>query len=65
LACEQPKPLHSSAGAILAGEPLADYSASNYTIAVVRVEHFIAEDIVRGNWDEEMAEIYCRMASDT
>jgi hypothetical protein len=49
----------------LAGEPLADYSASNYTIAVVRVEHFIAEDIVRGNWDEEMAEIYCRMASDT
>lgn len=55
------KPLDSNR-ALVAGETLAVYSANNYTMAVRHVEHFI-EDVVRGEWDDEMASVYSRLTN--
>lgn len=38
------------------------YSASDYTMAVRLVEHFV-EDVVRGELDDEVANVYRRLKS--
>jgi hypothetical protein len=49
--------------AMVAGESLAVYSANDYTMAVRLVEHFVIEDVVRGEWDDEVASVYSRLKS--
>jgi hypothetical protein len=47
--------------AVVAGEALAVYSSSDYTMGLRDVEHFITDDLVRGKWDDELARAYANM----
>jgi hypothetical protein len=54
-----PRTLEASR-AIVAGEELAVYSAVDYTMAVRHVSHFV-EEVVRNDWDDEIAATYSRV----